>query len=75
VLRNYSDQSNLVKQANGTYVAFVHSPEAANVINARLRYYPTMPDFVSEGSEARFVLREVDRPFVEAVMARFNLLG
>lgn len=73
-LRDYSQESNLVRQADGTYVAFAQDSRAAAAINQRLRYYPSMPDFVAEQSEGRFVLTEKDLRYVEAIMLRYDLL-
>lgn len=72
--QTYDYDSNLVRQADGTYVAFAQDSRAAAAINQRLRYYPSMPDFVAEQSEGRFVLTEKDLRYVEAIMLRYDLL-
>jgi len=61
--------NDIIKLDDGTYKAFVGNPEACNRLNRRLRQYPDMPDFVTEGSEGVFSFTEADYAFVRAALA------
>lgn len=64
------DNQIVYKQADGSYKAFVNIPEAAFIINRRLRKYPQ--DAMSSNCEGVFVFAETELKFVSAVLSKFT---
>ncbi len=69
--RTYTDEEEIVKLKSGEYRAFVQNSEACQVLNKRLRTYPSEVDFVGERSEGIFNFAATELAFVEAVLAKF----